>query len=149
MAEYNSTEWKKGDKITSSKLNNIESGIANTLEVANTALTEAVDNLPGEHTALNDRVTAIETNLVSKAETATGTNAQSKYNLVTNKVTTGNVVSMIWNEASGGGVQVKNPDANIISFIGVNNGQNDNDIWAQFYAKFIANNQAAGQLYQR
>ena len=82
MAEYNSTEWKKGDKITSSKLNNIESGIANTLEVANsnstkldniqeniTALTEAVDNLPGEHTALNDRVTAIETNLVSKAET--------------------------------------------------------------------------------
>ena len=73
MAEYNSTEWKKGDKITSSKLNNIESGIANTLEVANsnstkldniqeniTALTAAVDNLPGEHTALHDRVTAIE-----------------------------------------------------------------------------------------
>ena len=35
--------------------------------------------------------------------------------------------------------------SNIISFIGVNNGQNDNDIWAQFYAKFITNNQAAGQ----
>lgn len=158
MAEYNSTEWKKGDKITSSKLNNIESGIANTLEVANsnstkldniqsdiTALTEAVDNLPGEHSALNDRVAAVEENFVSKAETTTGTNAQSKYNLVTNKVTTGNVVSTVWNEASGGGVQVKNPDANIVSFIGVNNGQNDNDIWAQFYAKFIANNQAAGQ----
>ena len=159
MAEYNSTEWKKGDKITSSKLNNIESGIANTLEVANsnstkldniqsdiTALTEAVDNLPGEHSALNDRVAAVEENFVSKAETATGTNAQSKYNLVTNKVTTGNVVSTVWNEASGGGVQVKNPDANIISFIGVNNGQNDNDIWAQFYAKYINANSSKGQV---
>ena len=159
MAEYNSTEWKKGDKITSSKLNNIESGIANTLEVANsnstkldniqeniTALTEAVDNLPGEHSALNDRVAAVEENFVSKAETTTGTNAQSKYNLVTNKVTTGNVVSTFWNEASGGGVQVKNTDANIISFLGVNNGQNDNNIWAQFYAKYINANSSKGQV---
>lgn len=151
---YTPNTWSKGDKITSAKLNNIETGITNTLAVANSN-SDKLDNIQtsieelaaqGDTTALAEKVTALETNAVSKAITNDGVKAQTNYNLVTNKVVTGNVTSTVWNESSGGGVQVKNTDANIISFIGVNNGQNDNNIWAQFYAKYINNNSSKGQV---
>lgn len=151
---YTPNTWSKGDKITSAKLNNIETGITNTLAVANSN-SDKLDNIQasieelsaqGDTTALTERVTTLETNAVSKAITNDGVKAQTNYNLVTNKVVTGNVTSTVWNESSGGGVQVKNTDANIISFIGVNNGQDDNNIWAQFYAKYINNNSSKGQV---
>ena len=151
---YTPNTWSKGDKITSAKLNNIETGISDTLAVANSN-SDKLDNIQssieelaaqGDTTALTERVTALETNAVSKTITNDGVKAQTNYNLVTNKVVTGNVTSIVWNESSGGGVQVKNTDANIISFIGVNNGQNDNNIWAQFYAKYINNNSSKGQV---
>lgn len=151
---YTPNTWSKGDKITSAKLNNIETGISNTLAVANSNsdklnnIQASIEELAaqGDTTALAEKVTALETNAVSKAITNDGVKAQTNYNLVTNKVVTGNVTSTVWNESSGGGVQVKNTDANIISFIGVNNGQNDNNIWAQFYAKYINNNSSKGQV---
>ena len=121
MTTYTRTDWRKGNTITSAKLNNIETGVEN---------------------ATND-VTTLVNDTVRKSITTSGTQAQSQYNLVTNKITTGAITSTVWNESSGGGFQVKNTNANIISFIGVNNGQNDSDIWAQFYAKFI--NDADGQ----
>lgn len=151
---YTPNTWSKGDKITSAKLNNIETGITNTLAVANSN-SDKLDNIQasieelsaqGDTTALTERVNALETNAVSKTITNDGVKAQTNYNLVTNKVVTGNVTSIVWNESSGGGVQVKNTDANIISFIGVNNGQNDNNIWAQFYAKYINANSSKGQV---
>lgn len=151
---YTPNTWSKGDKITSAKLNNIETGISDTLAVANSN-SDKLDNIQssiedlaaqGDTTALTERVTTLETNAVSKAITNDGVKAQTNYNLVTNKVVTGNVTSTVWNESSGGGVQVKNTDANIISFIGVNNGQNDNNIWAQFYAKYINANSSKGQV---
>lgn len=151
---YTPNTWSKGDKITSAKLNNIETGISDTLAVANSN-SDKLDNIQtsieelaaqGDTTALTERVTTLETNAVSKTITNDGVKAQTNYNLVTNKVVTGNVTSTVWNESSGGGVQVKNTDANIISFIGVNNGQNDNNIWAQFYAKYINNNSSRGQV---
>lgn len=151
---YTPNTWSKGDKITSAKLNNIETGISDTLAVANSN-SDKLDNIQasieelaaqGDTTALAEKVTALETNAVSKAITNDGVKAQTNYNLVTNKVVTGNVTSTVWNESSGGGVQVKNTDANIISFIGVNNGQNDNNIWAQFYAKYINANSSKGQV---
>ena len=151
---YTPNTWSKGDKITSAKLNNIETGISDTLAVANSN-SDKLDNIQAsieelaaqsDTTALTERVTALETNAVSKTITNDGVKAQTNYNLVTNKVVTGNVTSTVWNESSGGGVQVKNTDANIISFIGVNNGQNDNNIWAQFYAKYINNNSSKGQV---
>lgn len=151
---YTPNTWSKGDKITSAKLNNIENGISDTLAVANSN-SDKLDNIQasieelaaqGDTTALTERVTTLETNAVSKTITNDGVKAQTNYNLVTNKVVTGNVTSTVWNESSGGGVQVKNTDANIISFIGVNNGQDDNNIWAQFYAKYINNNSSKGQV---
>lgn len=151
---YTPNTWSKGDKITSAKLNNIETGISDTLAVANSN-SDKLDNIQasieelaaqGDTTALAEKVTALETNAVSKAITNDGVKAQTNYNLVTNKVVTGNVTSTVWNESSGGGVQVKNTDANIISFLGVNNGQNDNNIWAQFYAKYINANSSKGQV---
>ena len=151
---YTPNTWSKGDKITSAKLNNIETGISDTLAVANSN-SDKLDNIQasieelaaqGDTTALTERVTTLETNAVSKTITNDGVKAQTNYNLVTNKVVTGNVTSTVWNESSGGGVQVKNTDANIISFIGVNNGQDDNNIWAQFYAKYINANSSKGQV---
>ena len=151
---YTPNTWSKGDKITSAKLNNIETGISDTLAVANSN-SDKLDNIQAsiedlaaqnDTTALTEKVTALETNAVSKTITNDGVKAQTNYNLVTNKVVTGNVTSTVWNESSGGGVQVKNTDANIISFIGVNNGQDDNNIWAQFYAKYINANSSKGQV---
>jgi hypothetical protein len=121
MTAYTKTNWHKGNTITSTKMNNIETGVENA----------------------NNDVATLASDTVRKSVTANGTQAQSQYNLVTNKITTGAVTSTVWNESSGGGFQVKNTNANIVSFIGVNNGQNDSDIWAQFYAKFI--NEADGQ----
>lgn len=138
MTAYSKYTWTRGDVVTAAKLNNIETGID-----------EALNNSTGgagltaeQEATLN----TVATNYVSKAVTTTGTNAQTQYNLVTNKITTGNITSTIWNESSGGGFQVKNTNANIISFIGVNNGQGDSDIWAQFYAKYINNDAEKGQV---
>lgn len=158
---YTPNTWSKGDKITSAKLNNIETGISDTLAVANSNsdkldnIQSSIEDLAAQSntTALAEKVTTLinhvaelETDAVSKTITNDGVKAQTNYNLVTNKVVTGSVTSTVWNESSGGGVQVKNTDANIISFIGVNNGQNDNNIWAQFYAKYINANSAKGQV---
>lgn len=128
MTTYTRTDWRKGNTITSAKLNNIETG---------------VENATNDVTTVSGDVTTLANDTVRKSITTSGTQAQSQYNLVTNKITTGAITSTVWNESSGGGFQVKNTNANIISFIGVNNGQNDSDIWAQFYAKFI--NDADGQ----
>ena len=146
---YSQNNWKKGDVITSSKLNNIEQGIANiadTVDGNTTQLTNIANDISEIKTSVAEntkddtvttRLDALEEDVVKASVTGDGVKAQSTYNLVTNKVVKGKVTSIVWNEESGGGVQVKNTDANIISFIGVNNGQNDNDIWGQFYAKYI------------
>ena len=51
-----------------------------------------------------------------------------------------NVIAKIWNETSGGGLQLDNQDAGMIAFLGINDGAVDNDIWAQFYGKNKATN---------
>ena len=143
MTDYNKYTWTRGDVVTSAKLNNIETGVNAAINKADT-LEAQISNMGSGLTAEQETtLNTIATNYVSKAVTTSGNNAQTQYNLVTNKIVTGNITSTIWNESSGGGFQVKNTNANIISFIGVNNGQNDSDIWAQFYAKYI--NDAEGQ----
>ena len=47
--------------------------------------------------------------------------------------------SMIWNEASGGGSLMTNPNQNVVSFAGVNSDTPDG-VNVQLYAKFINNN---------
>lgn len=131
MTTYTKNTWQKGNTITSAKLNNIETG---------------VENATNDVTTVADDVTTLASDTVRKSVTTNGTQAQTQYNLVTNKITSNNVTSTVWNESSGGGVQVKNTNANIISFIGVNDGHGNNDIWAQFYAKYINNDAEKGQV---
>lgn len=138
MTDYSKNQWSAGDVITSAKLNNLENGI----DVA----ADEIAAVANDVSTLSETVTALSNNVVQKSVAATGTQAQSQYNLVTNKITSGNVTSTVWNEESGGGFQVKNTEANVISFIGVNNGAGDNNIWAQFYGKYITNDPAKGQV---
>ena len=51
-----------------------------------------------------------------------------------------NLTALLFNESDGGGSQFKNEDAGKISFIGVNNGADSNEIWVQGYAKNISTN---------
>ena len=153
---YSQNNWKKGDVITSSKLNNIEQGIvgiATAVDGNTTQLTaiasdisdikESIETNGTGDTALAGRVDTLEEDALKKSVTSDKFNAQSQYNVVTHSYTKDGVTAKVWNEASGGGAQVTNTKANIISFIGVNNGEGDNDIWGQFYAKYI--NNADGQ----
>ncbi len=69
-----------------------------------------------------------------------GVNVSSAQHKIVTKKNDKNITSMLWNESSGGGTQMRNEDAGKVSFIGVNNGDGDNEIWVQGYAKNIANN---------
>lgn len=69
-----------------------------------------------------------------------GTNASTAQHKIVTQKNNKNLTSMIWNESSGGGAQFKNENVGKVSFIGVNNGDGDNEIWVQGYAKNIANN---------
>ena len=228
---YTKTTWKSGDKITSTLLNNIETGIENVVsDVA--SLSSQVTNATNELTAakaliqtnketieqnaadiaanvtriqeqaeaasahitaaeeavanLNnglDEIATIKTDLTAAASTANaakdkadaneaeiatingkistlegvdavtktqlsglvavnGVNATSAQHKIVTQKNGKNITSMVWNEASGGGLQMKNEDAGFVSFIGVNNGaaQGENDIWGQFYGKRLDNN---------
>lgn len=90
---------------------------------------------------LATKVGNIEQDYVSKTDTKNAFKAQSLYNLVTYKYTdTDGSYSQVWNETSGGGLMYYDKTSDIKSFIGVNNGRESDDIWAQFYAKVVATN---------
>ena len=72
-----------------------------------------------------------------------GVNVSSAQHKIVTKKNDKNITSMLWNESSGGGSQMRNEDAGKVSFIGVNNGDGDNEIWVQGYAKNISNNTGA------
>ena len=143
------TNWVAGDEITSSALNLIGEGInTNTNDVAELrtvteSLSQQIQNLDftQDNSGLEDRISAVENDYVSKTSLADGFKAQSAYNVVTYKYTKDDgSYSQIWNEASGGGAQVYDKTSDIIAFLGVNVGRGDNDIWGQFYAKAKATN---------
>lgn len=69
-----------------------------------------------------------------------GTNASSAAHNIVTKKNGKNLTAKLWNETSGGGAQFRNEDAGKVSFIGVNNGDGDSEIWVQGYAKNIASN---------
>ena len=43
--------------------------------------------------------------------------------------------AMIWNESDGGGVMFTDNTSNIVSFVGVNEGSRDGDLYVQIYSK--------------
>ena len=109
------------------------------------ALAQANKELIEANTANDELLAAkvgnIEQDYVSKADTKNEFKAQSLYNVVTYKNTKADgSYTQIWNEASGGGAMVYDKTSDIKSFIGVNIGRGDNDIWGQFYAKVVATN---------
>ena len=89
--------------------------------------------------------------LATKEELSEGLNAKiSKSDLLkngalNNKVTAGNNYSLIFNENDGGGSQFKNVDANIISYVGSNDGD-ENGVCVQIYSKYIYDNAEKGQV---
>lgn len=102
-----------------------------TLETSVSTLENSVSNLTSQKVNISDLEGLVSIN---------GTNASSAKHEIVTKKNNKNLTAKIWNESSGGGLQFINEDANIISFLGINNGSGDSDIWAQFYAKYIDNN---------
>lgn len=227
---YSKTTWTAGDKITSTKLNNLETGIENVVtevstlsgrvdeaveklsaaeslittnketieqnaadiaanvtriqEQANAAAAHiaaaetAIEQINGNVTAIanlrtdvdtltvtangaktksdanetaissiDSRVTALEgTEYLTKGQltglvAVDGVNVSSaKHVIQTKKNGAVTCESMLWNESSGGGAQVKDIENDMISFIGANRGFSDQKIYAQFYAKKISTN---------
>ena len=68
-----------------------------------------------------------------------GNNVAPAKHIIKTKRNEKDLVAMIWNEESGGGAMFTNEDANIKSFIGVNNGVDVTpNFWVQGYAIDIA-----------
>lgn len=115
------------------------------LEDRASALESQTSDLGTSVSTLESRTTNLETTKINISDLSglvaiKGTNVSpAKHEIVTKK-NNKNLTAKIWNESSGGGLQFINEDANIISFLGINNGSGDSDIWAQFYAKYIDNN---------
>lgn len=49
-------------------------------------------------------------------------------------------IAKIWNESDGGGTQFTDNSSNVVSFVGVNEGSQDGDIYVQIYSKNKSNN---------
>lgn len=49
-------------------------------------------------------------------------------------------IAKIWNESDGGGTQFTDNSSNVVSFVGVNEGSRDGDIYVQIYSKNKSNN---------
>ena len=49
-------------------------------------------------------------------------------------------VAMLWNESDGGGAMFKDNTSNIVSFVGVNEGSDGSNIYAQIYSKNKSDN---------
>ena len=104
----------------------------------NTAAIQAqntrLDGIDGEITALQT-AGYIKSSQLSGLVAVDGVNVTSaKHIIPTTKNGTKTAEAIIWNERSGGGVQVVDYEHNKKSFIGVNLGAEFADIWAQFYA---------------
>ena len=108
-----------------------------------TANTEAVSALTGRVSTLEGAGHLTAATLPSHLKglvAVDGVNVSSASHDIVTKKNDKNITAKIWNETSGGGAQMKNEDAGKISFVGVNNGDGDKEIWVQAYAKKISNN---------
>ncbi len=100
---YNPTNWKKGDKVTSGRLNNLEQGVANVDQEIN----NKVDKVTGMGLSTNDYTTADKTKLneldnsLSDITTANASDV-GKY-LKVKTISNGKVSTWEFDEPSGGG----------------------------------------------
>ena len=117
------------------------------ISAINTQISSNSENI----TLMQDRVSTLENaGYLTKNSFSQGlyrlqgdTSTSSAKHTITTKKNGKNITSMLWNESSGGGAMITNENAGKKSFIGVNNGDGDNEIWVQGYAKNIANNTGA------
>ena len=115
-------------------------GVANDAKAKADANETAISSLQDSVTALQG-VDGITKNRLSGLIAVDGVNVtNARHVVVTKKNDNTTCEAIIWNEASGGGVQVKDIENDMVSFIGANRGYVDQGIYSQFYAKKISTN---------
>ena len=119
---------------------NIADNIGTRLTLSTTGMYYTKNQANGTYTASDEIITK---KMVSGLVALEGTNVSSAAHEIVTTVNNKTITSRIWNEASGGGAQMVNLNADKMSFVGVNNGDGDNEIWVQQYAKVKSTNVGA------
>lgn len=141
-----------GDSSLAEVINNLKSKVDNLVIPSKTSELENDSGFITEHQNLDDYITKSETSgLITNTGDVDTTEYLSEHQDISGKIdrtelfkngvfTTTNTnsrgsVAKIWNESDGGGTQFTDNTSGVISFVGVNEGSRDGNIYVQIYSK--------------
>lgn len=141
-----------GDSDLVEIINNIRNKMDNLIVPSKTSDLENDSGFITEHQSLEDYVSKSETEGLLRNDGTVDENTYlTEHQDITGKIdrtelfkngvfTTTNTnsrgsIAKIWNESDGGGTQFTDNSSNIVSFVGVNEGSRDGNIYVQIYSK--------------
>lgn len=150
-------ETVTGDSSLAELINNLKSKVDNLVIPSKTSELENDSGFLTEHQSLDDYITKSETTgLIKNDGSIDSTEYLSEHQDISGKIDrtelfkngvfeTTNTnsrgsIAKIWNESDGGGTQFTDNTSNVVSFVGVNEGSRDGDIYVQIYSKNKSNN---------
>lgn len=146
-----------GDSSLAELINNLKTRVDNLVIPSKTSDLENDSGFITEHQSLDDYIAKSETpGLITNTGEIDTTEYLSEHQDITGKLdrtelfqngvfTTKNTnkrgsVAQLWNESDGGGVIFDDNTSGVKSFVGVNEGSLDNDIYVQVYSKVKSTN---------
>ena len=141
-----------GDSSLAELINNLKNKVDNLVIPSKTSELENDSGFITEHQSLDDYISKSETpGLITNTSEVDTTEYLSEHQDISGKIdrtelfknglfTTKNTnsrgnVSQLWNESDGGGVIFDDNTSGVKSFVGVNEGSRDADIYVQIYSK--------------
>ena len=141
-----------GDSSLAELINNLKNKVDNLVIPSKTSELENDSGFITEHQSLDDYISKSETpGLITNTGEVDTTEYLSEHQDISGKIdrtelfknglfTTKNTnsrgnVSQLWNESDGGGVIFDDNTSGVKSFVGVNEGSRDADIYVQIYSK--------------
>ena len=146
-----------GDSSLAELINNLKNKVDNLVIPSKTSELENDSGFITEHQSLDDYISKSETpGLITNTGEVDTTEYLSEHQDISGKIdrtelfknglfTTKNTnsrgnVSQLWNESDGGGVIFDDNTSGVKSFVGVNEGSRDADIYVQIYSKTKSTN---------
>ena len=150
-------ETVTGDSSLPELINNLKNKVDNLVIPSKTSELENDSGFITEHQSLDDYISKSETpGLITNTGEVDTTEYLSEHQDISGKIdrtelfknglfTTKNTnsrgnVSQLWNESDGGGVIFDDNTSSVKSFVGVNEGSRDEDIYVQIYSKTKSTN---------
>ena len=150
-------ETVTGDSSLPELINNLKNKVDNLVIPSKTSELENDSGFITEHQSLDDYISKSETpGLITNTGEVDTTEYLSEHQDISGKIdraelfknglfTTKNTnsrgnVSQLWNESDGGGVIFDDNTSGVKSFVGVNEGSRDADIYVQIYSKTKSTN---------